>query len=131
MLGLRWRALPHNLIVHFSRGMAPNRFLGRGGFALASVLLVCALIALGSWLAPRAGASGRGAATLVMGWIYGLTGFAAGVFWSLVRVNIGVGSAVRPAVALGLGCAALGLVLGVSQRARLPALASPAEASLE
>ncbi|MGH9414256.1 MAG: hypothetical protein ACRD0Y_11030 [Terriglobales bacterium] len=121
ILGLRWRALPHDLAVHFTASDAPVHFLARGWFAALTFLILCAAAAVVTCLLPRHGECGRGMATLSFGFAHGVTGFTAGVFWSLVRTNAGLGSSVRPAVAAALGFAALGLVLGVSAPAPVPA----------
>lgn len=121
ILGLRWTALPHALVIHFTSGDAPARFLARPIFAALTLAILCAVAALISCLLPREGECGRGVATLGFGFCYGLFGFIGGVFWSLVRMNAGLGSPVRPAVAVALASAALGLILGVSAPAPLPA----------
>lgn len=120
ILGLRWTALPHALVIHFTRGDAPSRFLPRPVFALATLAVLCAVAAVATCLLPREGECGRGAATLAFGFCYGLFGFIGGVFWSLVRINAGLGSPVRPAVATALAFAAFGLILGVSAPAPIP-----------
>lgn len=121
ILGLRWTALPHVLVIHFTRGDAPGRFLPRPVFAVLTLAILCAVAAAVTCLLPRDGEYGRGPVTLAFGFCYGLFGFIGGVFWSLVRINAGLGSPVRPAVATALACAALGLILGVSAPAPLPA----------
>lgn len=112
-LAARWRGLPHDLALHFTALDAPTRFLARGWFAAATVLILAGFVAWAQYALPRAGECGRGAMTLSYGFAYGIIGLIAGVFWSLLRVNAGLGSPVRPAVAAALAFTAVGLVLGV------------------
>ncbi|MGH9467451.1 MAG: hypothetical protein ACRD1Y_08845 [Terriglobales bacterium] len=119
-IAVRWAALPHNLVVRFSAMDAPLRFLPRLAFVPLTLAILCILIAVLTRLLPREGELGRGAVTLSFGCCYGITGFVGGVFWSLVRVNAGLGSPVRPAVAAALAFTAVGLVMGVSAPAPLP-----------
>lgn len=113
-LAASWRALPHNLVLHFTVANAPDRFLDRGWFAALTLLVLAAAIAMAGCALPRAGECGRGVMTLSYGFGFGMIGFMAGVFWSLVRVNAGLGSPVRPSVAAGLALTAVGLILGVA-----------------
>ncbi len=121
MLGVRWTALPHNLVIHFTVMDAPGRFLGRAGVALITILLALTAAALAAQTAPRPLEFERGKIMLGFGFCYGMMGFIIGVFWSLVRINAGIGSPIRPAVAMALAYTALGLVVGVSAPAPLRA----------